>query len=162
MRVVVKIIKYIIITYLLAFGLIALIFVMDKRAGAKFSNIRGYSFVVVDNDYLSPDIGSNAFVILKEATLYDINAGDYAYVNDGGDMRLKKIISIMDDGNCLTGYNTNNEKSIVKGSDIYAKKIFTNTFVSILFHILTSPITIVLMFVFLFFSGKMAYKRFES
>ena len=161
MRVVVKILQYIVITYLLAFGLIALIFAVDKKSGNKYTNIRGFSYVVADNDYLSPDIPMNAFVLLKETDSYSVKNGDYVLVNDGGDVKLKKIISIMEDGNCLTGYNTNTERTIIKGTDVYAIKIYCNSVVSILFHILTNPITIVIMFVFLFFSGKMAYKRFE-
>ena len=92
MRVVIKILKLVTIIYLFTLGLIALIFYMDKRGNKKYVNIRGISYVVVDNDYLSPDIPSSTVVLLKKASIDEVNEGEFALVYDGGVAKLKKII----------------------------------------------------------------------
>ena len=135
---------------------------MDKRGNKKYVNIRGISYVVVDNDYLSPDIPSSTVVLLKKASIDEVNEGEFALVYDGGVAKLKKIIKKDDaTGTVLTGYVSDTEKTVVNNSDILAKKIYSGVFFSIMFHIFTNPIVIILLLLFLFFSDKWSYKRFE-
>ncbi len=160
MRKFVNVVRFIVLFYLLFIGLVALIMYIGNKSNVRYINIRGYSYYVVKNDYLEPTIPSSSFVIVREAKKFVLKEGDYVLVDVDGQKELRKLISINGDS-YLTGYDNRSTQAIVSRGNILAVKVFSNMFVSILFHIFTSVFGIIVLLIFLFFSSKMAFKRFE-
>ena len=167
MKVIINFIRLIIALYLGALATIGMIFISDKTLEKSYPSIFGYSFYLVDNRYLEPEIPkSTLYVLIKESDQYSAQAGEYVLYKDSGQTMFKKIMEstgneAMDE--YLVGYPSDDPSSYttVKKKAILFKGFYHSNWLSVCYSIFTNWIVIIVLFLFLILSPNMTYKRFE-
>lgn len=89
-----NIIRYIFFIYAVFLVIVFSLYHANKKYyGGTYTKVAGYSFAIPDNDYLSPDINSGDFVLIRLANPNIVyNEGDYVFIEYNDSARLEKII----------------------------------------------------------------------
>ncbi|MGM9877965.1 MAG: hypothetical protein ACI33S_04870 [Bacilli bacterium] len=169
MRFILKIIRIIICLFLYTFLLIKVFFISQEYLYEnEYPGVYGYSILKIKNDYLSPDIEKNSYVILQSKEEYEV--GDIVYYSGKNISKIIEIreeeTSVEDESNPIIEdvielKDNREEVFITSKNDIYGKVIYNNKKISTTINILTHPIVILLLIIFSISISSLTYKRYS-
>lgn len=141
--------------FLFIFFIIKMYFIINIKVHENiFPEILGYSYIKVDNDYLSPEINEGDYVFLK----YDknININDYIAFVENEEITLNKVTNINEEE------ITVGENYLLNINDVKAKLIYNNNKLSKTIRILTNPFSVIIMLLAIIFIPQLTYKRYNE
>lgn len=160
MRLIVNTLRFIIFLYLAILLVVSVIFFANRKIYHKlFTEFYGYSYTIVDNDYLVPEMKKGTFVILKQTD--EVNVGDYVYYHGEEDYEFKKITSA-DEEKLHTNYVNYDEDSEIERTQVLASAYYYSPNLTVVYTIFTHPITIIVLIIFLILSPNLVYKRYDN
>ena len=168
MKFIVNLIRVIISIYLTALIFVALIFFSSEKYKSGYPSIKGYSFYIVEDDKLEPDIQKDSFVIIKkEEDGYTAKEGEYVLYKNGDSYTMKQVKKENPDEYTLDEYviaypkDDVSDYENIKKMDVIAKYYYHSSTLSICYKILTNWFVILILIIILVLSPSLTYKRFE-
>lgn len=158
-----KIIKYIFLTIIIICFSYNIIFLLNTTITQNdYMKLFGITFLNMENDLMKEEISKNNLVVVKQVKEKDLNEGNIIAYTVNGQTRINKIIKIQN------GYTTKSNKNYypdiekIEYKDIIGKKVANIPYLGMLIKILQSPITSILIFMFLVFGfvvNKYVYRK---
>lgn len=161
-RFILNVIRAIMSIYLCAIIILTAYFMTYKKLyNDPFPLVFEHSYVKMDNDYLSPEFEKNDYLFMKHGDELKYEVGDYvAYLEDGRNIRVKKVVEVNE--YLLTlNYTNHNDENTIDVNDVLAKKVYSNDTLSKVLHIVTNPIVIVVMFIAVLILPELTYRRYN-
>lgn len=168
MKFIVNLIRVIISIYLTVLIFVALFFFSSEKYQSGYPSIKGYSFYIVKDDKLEPDIPKESFVVIKkEENGYTGKEGEYILYKEDDLYKMKQIKKENPDEYTLDEYviaypkDDVGDYQTIKKMDVIAKYYYHNPTLSICYKILTNWFVILVLIIILVLSPSLTYKRFE-
>lgn len=146
--------RFILAVFLLLFFIIKMYYLINNKVHETIDvDIYGYTYIKVNDDNLSPDIKTGDYIILKRDDNIKIN--DYVAYIENNSLSLNKVSNINEDEVTLSNSN------IISKNDVKFKYIYKNETLNKVLKIMTHPIVVIVMILYIIFIPQLIYKRYE-
>lgn len=160
-RFLLNVVRIIISIYLCAIILFfAYMMVYKELYKDNFPLINGYSYIKMDDDNLSPKYVKNDYVFVKYEEEQKISEGDYVIYLKNDTYPLLKQVTKVDDYIVTLNFTKKDEEVTMNFDKIVAKAIYHNSTLSKILHIITNPITLVVLFIGVVIMPELTYRRY--